>query len=80
MASLKRFEQAERRCHGLYYTAMRADLAYTRAVKRAFGRSATRWTVKQAEQMTAPAVRRAYRRKVAVDAARARACAVMRRR
>ena len=70
---------AKNRCHTLYYSALRADKAYERAIKRAVGRSATRWTITKSQEAI-PAVRKAYKRKVTLDKARARACDVMRRR
>jgi hypothetical protein len=66
------------RCHGLYYSAMRADLVYDRAIKKLAGRNKTRWTLTKSESAI-PAIRRAFKRKVAIDKARARACDVMRR-
>lgn len=68
------------RCLKLYHVAMRADRAYTKAIKRAFGPRATRWTVPSAQQNSHPAVRRAYNRMVAMGNAQHRACVVGRRR
>lgn len=69
----------EPRCHSLYRAALRADKTYTKAIKRCVSRSATRWTISRA-QANQPCVKKAYDRKVAMDNARARACAVMRKR
>jgi len=65
------------RCHTLYYSALRADRAYDRAIKKTYGKSATRWTIPRAPKGS---VAKAYSRKVAIDRARARACDVGRRR
>ncbi len=32
-------------CHILYYSALRAARAYDRAIKNAYGKMATRWTI-----------------------------------
>jgi hypothetical protein len=72
-------KSAQERCHGLYYTAMRADRAFEKAIKKAAGSRATRWTIK-AEHWKNPRVQKAYKRKVAVDRAVHRACDVMRKR
>jgi hypothetical protein len=64
------------RCHTLYYSALRADRAFDRAIKKAYGKTATRWTIPRSP---VEPVKKAYGRKVAVDRARARACDVMRR-
>ncbi len=66
------------RCHTLFRSAIRADKAYERAIKRAVGRSATRWTITPA-QAAIPAVHKAYARMVAFGKARARACEIQRR-
>ncbi len=68
---------AKDRCHTLYRSALRADRVYDKAIKRAYGKSATRWTIPRSPVAS---VKKAYTRKVAVDKARARACDVMRRR
>ena len=68
------------RCLTLFKSAMRADSVFDRAVKKAFGSRATRWTVTQAQVSASPPVRAAYKRKVAIDKATSRACHVMRRR
>ena len=69
----------ESRCHSLYRASLRADEAFSKAIKRCVSRGATRWTISRA-QAEQPCVKKAYTRKVTVDNARARACAVARRR
>ncbi len=62
------------RCHKLYDAANHADMMYSRAILRhAPGRD--RWMLTP-KQKTIPAISKAYRRKVALDAARSRACRV----